>query len=241
MWVHGSCSVNVGFHHPPPSYHVLLLWGSSHDGMELWTLGREMIHDLGWVQLGTAYISTDNCPFHLLQWTDPPQCKRLDFTHKWGAFMELASEGILNSLWSNHFTLVVVQLISHVWLFVTPWTATCQASLTITNSQSLLQSQWCHPTISSSVIPFSSCLQFFPASGSFPVSQIFASGGQSIGASASASVFPMNIQGWFPLGLTGLISLQSKGLSRVLLQHHSSKASIVWHSDFLWSNSHIHT
>ena len=76
-------------------------------------------------------------------------------------------------------------------------------------------SQWCHPTISSSVIPFSSCLQSFPASGSFPMSQLFASGGQSIGASASASVLPMNIQDWFPLEWTGWISLQSKGLSRV--------------------------
>ena len=76
-------------------------------------------------------------------------------------------------------------------------------------------SQWCHPTISSSLFPFSSYLQSFPASGSFLLSQFFTSGGQSIGASASASVLPMNIQDWFPLGLTGLISLQSKGLSRV--------------------------
>ena len=76
-------------------------------------------------------------------------------------------------------------------------------------------SWWYHPTISSSVIPFSSCLQSFPASGSSPVSQFFASCGQRIGVSASALVFPMNIQDWFPLGLTDLISLQSKGLSRV--------------------------
>ena len=76
-------------------------------------------------------------------------------------------------------------------------------------------SQWCYPTISSSVIPFSSRLQSFPALGSFPMSQFFVSGGQSIGASASASVLPMNIQDWFPLGLTGWISLLSKGLSRV--------------------------
>ena len=82
-------------------------------------------------------------------------------------------------------------------------------------SDSCPLSQWCHPTISSSVVPFSSCLQSFPASGSFPRSQLFASGGQSIGASASASVLPMNIQDWFPLGRTGWISLQSKGLSRV--------------------------
>ena len=76
-------------------------------------------------------------------------------------------------------------------------------------------SQWCHPPISSSVVPFSFCLQPFPTSGSFPVSQFFESGGQSIGTSASASVLSVNIQDWFPLGLAGLISLQSKGLSRV--------------------------
>ena len=82
-------------------------------------------------------------------------------------------------------------------------------------SNSCPLSRWCHPTISSSVVPFTSCLQSFLASGSFPVSQFFTSGGQSIGVSASASVLPMNIQDWFPLGWTDLISLQSKGLSRV--------------------------
>ena len=98
-------------------------------------------------------------------------------------------------------------------------------------SNSCPLSQWCHPTISSSVVPFSSHLQSFPASGSFPMSQFFASGGQSIRVSASTSVLPMNIQDWFPLGFTGWISLQSKGLSRVI-QHHSSKASIIQHSAF---------
>ena len=88
-------------------------------------------------------------------------------------------------------------------------------------------SWWCHPTISPSSNPFSSHLQSFPASGSFTMSRFFASGGQSIGVSASGSVLPMNIQEWFPLGLTGLISLQSKGLSS-LLQYHSSKASVLW-------------
>ena len=82
-------------------------------------------------------------------------------------------------------------------------------------SNSCPLSWWCHPTILSSVIPFSSCLECFPASGSFPVSYFFSSGGQSIGVSASASVLPVNIQDWFPLGWTGWISLQSKGLSRV--------------------------
>ena len=92
-------------------------------------------------------------------------------------------------------------------------------------SNSCPLSLWCHPTISS-VTPFSSCPQAFPASGSFPMTWIFASSSKSIGVSASASVLLMNIQGWFPLGLTGLISLLSKGLSRVL-QHHNSKASIL--------------
>ena len=82
-------------------------------------------------------------------------------------------------------------------------------------SNSCPSSRWCHPTISSSVVPFSSRLQSFPASGSFPMSQFFPSGGQSIDVSASASVLPMNVQDWFPWGLTGFISLQSKGLSRV--------------------------
>ena len=99
-------------------------------------------------------------------------------------------------------------------------------------------SQWCHLTISSSVI---SCLQSFPASGSFPRIQFFTSGGQSIGGSASASVLPMNVQDWFPLGMTGLISLQSKELSRVF-----SNATVQKHHFFgshlsLWSNSPIHT
>ena len=95
-----------------------------------------------------------------------------------------------------------VQLLSPVRLFVTSWTAACQASLAITNracSYSWPLSQWHHPTISSSVTPFSSCLQSLPTSGSFTVSQFFISGGQSIGASASASVLPMNVQDWFPL------------------------------------------
>ena len=116
--------------------------------------------------------------------------------------------------------------------------------LTITNARSLLKLisielvWWCHPTISSSVIP---CLQSLPVSGSFLMSQFFASGGQSIGASASASVLQMNIRDGYPLGLTGLISLQSKGLWRV-----SSSTTIQKHQLFgiwpsLWSNSHTHS
>ena len=133
----------------------------------------------------------------------------------------------------------------HVWLFATPWTTACQASLCITNSQSL-------PKLMSieSVMPFNHlilcCLLLFlpstfPALGSFPVSQFFTSGGQSIGALPSSSVLPMNIQNWFALGLTGWISLLSKVLSKVF------SITTVWkHQSFgtqpsLWSNSLIHT
>ena len=110
-----------------------------------------------------------------------------------------------------------VQSLSCVRLFVTPQHTRppCPSPTPGVYSNSCPLSQWCHPTMLSSVIPFSSCLQSFPASGSFPVSRFFASGGQSIGISASASVLPMNIQDWFPLGWTSLTSLQSKGLSRV--------------------------
>ena len=100
---------------------------------------------------------------------------------------------------------------------------------------------WCHPTIPSSIMSFSSCLQSFPASGFFLMSWLFASGGQRIGALASESVLLMNIQGWFPLRSTGLISLKSKGLSRVF------SSTTIWKHQFfgaqpsLWSNSHIYT
>ena len=102
-------------------------------------------------------------------------------------------------------------------------------------------SQWCHPTISSSVVPFSSCLQFFPASGSFLMSQLFASGGQSIGVSASASVLLMNIQDWSPLGWTGWISLQSKALSRGFSNTTVQKHQFFSTQLSSQSNSHIHT
>ena len=121
------------------------------------------------------------------------------------------ARSICRGLYRNQFSSV-----TQLWLFATPWTAARQPSPTPRAcSNSCPSSQWCHPTILSSVIPFSSCLQSFPTSGSFPMSQFFALGGQSIGVSASASVLPMNIQDWFPLGWTGWISLQSKGLSRV--------------------------
>ena len=135
------------------------------------------------------------------------------------------------------FFVVVVQSLSRVWLFMTPWTTAHQASLSFTISRSLLKFMSIELVMLSNHLilwcPFSFCLQSFPESGSFPVSKLFISGGQSFGASASASVLPVNIQGWFPLGLTGLISLLSKGLLKSLLQHHSLKPWVLQHSAFL--------
>ena len=108
-------------------------------------------------------------------------------------------------------------------------------------SNSCPMSQWCYPVISSSVMPFSSRLQSFPASGSFPMSQLFPLGDQSIGVSASISVPPMNIQDWFPLGWTDWISLQSKGLSRVFSNTTVQKHQFFSAQLSLQSNSHIHT
>ena len=112
-----------------------------------------------------------------------------------------------------------VQSLSCVRLFATPWTAAsrppCPSPTPGVYSNSYSLSRWCHPTVSSSVVPFSSHLQSFPTTGSFQMSQFFTSAGQSIGVSASTSVLPMNTQDWSPLGWTGLISLQSNGLSRV--------------------------
>ena len=123
------------------------------------------------------------------------------------------------SLWFIHIQFSSVQSLSHVRLLATPWITDARPPYPSPTpkvySNSCPLGWWCHPTISSSVFPFSSHLQSFPASGSFQMSQLFASGGQTIGVSASASVFPMNTQDWSPLGWTGWISLLFKGLSRV--------------------------
>ena len=138
-----------------------------------------------------------------------------------------------------------VQSLCCVRLFVTPWTEAHHAPLSSTISWSLLKFMLIESVMLSDhfilCYPFSLWLNSFAASGSFPLSWLFTSGGQSVGASASASVLPMNIQGWFPLGLTGLISLLSRGLSRVF-----SSTTIQKHQFFsvqlsLWSSSHIHT
>ena len=138
----------------------------------------------------------------------------------------------------------VVQLLSRVQLFVTRGLhhsrPPCPSPTPRVYSNSCPSSQWCHPTISSSVVPFSSHLQSFPASGSFQMSQFFTSGGQSIGVSASASALPMIIQDRFPLGWTGLVSLLSNGLSRVFSKPQF-KSMNSWALSLLWSSSHIHT
>ena len=130
---------------------------------------------------------------------------------------------------------VVFQSPSRVWLFTTPRTVAHQASMSFIISWSLLRlmslSWWCDPTISSSVTPFSFCPQSFPPSGPFLMSQLFASRGQSIGA--SASVLPVNIQGWFPLGFNWLRLVAVQGTLQALLQHHKSKPSILQYLAFL--------
>ena len=135
-----------------------------------------------------------------------------------------------------------VQLLSHVWLFATPWITACQASLSITNSQSSLKLMCIESVMPSShlIVP-SSSPQSLPASGSFEMSQLFAWGGQSTGVSASASVLPKNTQGWSPLGWTGWISLQSKGLSRVFSSTTVQKHQFFSAQLSSQSNSHIHT
>ena len=138
-----------------------------------------------------------------------------------------------------------VQSLSHVWLFATPWITARQASFSITSprvhSNSRPSSQWCHPAISSSVIPFSSCPRYLPASESFPVSQLFPWGGQSTGVSALASSLPKKSQGWSLSEWTGWISLQSKGLTRVFSNTTVEKHQFFGAQPSSQSNSHIHT
>ena len=117
----------------------------------------------------------------------------------------------------------------------------CPSLYPLVCSSSCPYTQWCHPITSSSVVLFSSCPQSFPASGSFPVNRRFTSGGWSIGASTSASELPMNIQGWSPLGWTGLVSLLSKGLSRIFSSTIIRKHQLFGALPSLWSNSHLHT
>ena len=134
-----------------------------------------------------------------------------------------------------------VQLFSCVWLFAQHARPPCPSPTPRVYLNSRPLSCWCHPTISSSVVPFSSYPQSLPASGSFPMSQLFAWGGQSIGVSALASFFPKNTQDWSPLEWTGWISLQSKGFSRVFSNSTVQKHQFFSAQLYSQSNSHIHT
>ena len=151
-------------------------------------------------------------------------------------------------LWVSNIPLHLSLLFSHSVMFDFLWLhglqhtrPPCPSASPRVFSNSCALSWWCHPTISSSVVPFSSYLQSFPASGSFPVRWLFALGGQSFGASVSASVLPMNIQDWFPLGLTGLISLQSRGLSGVFSSTTVQRHQFLSAQPFWLSSSHIPT
>ena len=142
--------------------------------------------------------------------------------------------------WSVPFTCSVVS--DSLWPRESQHTRPpCPSPAPRVDSNSCPLSRWCYLTISSSASPFSFCLQSFPASGSFPVCWLFTSGGQSIGVSASASILPTNIQRWFLLGLTGLISLQFKEFSRVFSSTTVRKHQFFGAQPSLWSNSHIHT
>ena len=149
-----------------------------------------------------------------------------DFVFRVMYSVQFSRSIVSDSLWSNE------------WQCDRP---PCPSPTAWVHPKSCPLSWWCHTTISSSVVSFSSCPQSFPASGSFQMSQIFASGGQSIGVSASTSALPMNVQDWSPLGWTGWISLQSKGLSRVFSNTTVQKHQFVCTQLSSQSNSHIHT
>ena len=157
------------------------------------------------------------------------------------------SHNFMANLWRNNGNSQSVSQFSHSVVSDSLWPhelqhtrPPCPSPIPGVHSDSCPPSQWCHPAIASSVVPFSSCPQSLPASQSFPRSQLFTWGGPSIGVSASASVLPVNIQGCFPLGLTFLI-LQSKGFSRVFSNTTVHKHQFFSSQPSLWSNSHIHT
>ena len=158
-----------------------------------------------------------------------------------------SKKDFLKLIWNSGLQrhVAIVQSLSCVWLSATAWTATCHTSLSFTISCSLLILMSLESVMPSNYLihcwPFSSCLQSFQASGSFPMSWLFISGAQSIEASALASVLPMNIQDLFPFELNGLISVQSKGLSRIFSNTTVQKNKFFFSQPSLWSNSHFHT
>ena len=172
--------------------------------------------------LPSFVLAEENAVFYLFM---PPYQKlhlwilNIDFKYFLWVYLIIGVDFLIYSSDSARGQFSSVQSLSHVQLFATHESQhtrlPCPSSTPGVHPNSCASSQWCHPAISSSVVPFSSCPQYLPAPGSFPMSQHFTWCGQSIGVSASASVLPMNTQDWSPLGLTGWISLQSKGLSKV--------------------------
>ena len=176
--------------------------------------------------LAISISSLVNCPFFFLPFKKNGCFSVVVEFFIYCASVQFSHSVMFNSLWPHG--------LQHPRL-------PCPSTIPGAYSNSCSSSQWCHPTISSSVVPFSFHLQSFPASGSFPMSQLFASCGQSIEVSASASVLPMNIQDWFHLGWTGWISLESKGLSRVFSNTTVQKHQFFGAQLSLWSSFHIHT
>ena len=217
---------------------MVLAWRSACATNNLSPSGAWSSHFQG----GESRLAVGREPQLLTKWKAPWSCLT-----EWS---QRKQDGSCRFSWPNFLSfrasyISSIQLLSHFQLFATPWTATHQASLSITNSCSLLKLMSIKSVMPSNhlilVVPTSSCLQSFPASGSFHVSQFFALGGQSIGVSASASVLPMTIQDWFPLGWTSWISLQSKGLSWVFSNTTVQKHQFFSTQLSLWSNSHIYT
>ena len=158
-----------------------------------------------------------------------PSCYKQIFNYQWFVYKKTSFSHYIHDSVQFSCSVVSDSLQPHELQHARP---PCPSPISGVHPNPCPLSRWCHATISSSVIPFSSCPQSFPASGSFQMSQLFASGGQSIGVSASTSVLPMNTQDWSALGWTGWLSLQVQGTLKSLLQHHSSKASILWCSAF---------
>ena len=208
------------------------IWGAESQRMVFWlTLGNfatkelDLLHKLFHNMLEMRAVPFGNHYARLLQQWHCPHCEQILYhlSHRGRDFISFQfSHSVMPDS-------------------ATPWTAACQASLSFTNSQGLLKLMSIETVMPTNHLIFPSCLQSFPASGSFLMSWLFVSGGQSIGASASASVLPMNIQDWSPLGWTGWISLQSKGLSRVFSNTIAQKHQFFSAQISSQSNSHIHT
>ena len=189
--------------------YLINIWFLKNIFLRPWDILNKHVSEIG------PYTSIKNGD----QWHKDTNANKADNIYNLKSFKNPCYSILLSLIKTLRIQLPSEIQFSHVWIFATRGLQhtrlPCPSPTPRAYSNSCPSSRWRHSTISSSVVPFSSCLQSFPASGSFQMSQFITSGGQSIGASASASVLPMNIQDWFPLGWTGWISFQSKGLSRV--------------------------